>query len=626
MKFIQPGSGITLLAWWGLQGCVGPSPDTDTKDPPPEVTTDPCVETISARGGYTFEVQRCGAQPGKVIKDPTGAPVQALPFSSRERFTKDIRSFLADGGDPAERREVVLVLPETALPTPNPMGDFVTTVEKGVATVQQGGAPLSEERLAALVQQASRLRGKEIEARQAIEQGRMRSLSEVQKILRTAEPTGEASDSSIFRHDQTNSNLSGPAIASLSRDQIRTLVESGRSTIIGIEPVFKTEDTDGISDRLALANLPEPTSPTQHGMGEDVAIFQVEGGCFTNDLSNLPLTRFLSTSSPKTNHANTIAWVLGRAAPSSIIVCSPDTVADLPSSGTHTNGADLRVINRSNVAPGVMYYNDLDKRYDDRAYLDGLTAVVAAGNGGKKTKNTPTTAYNVISVGAFDSASSQIYSGSAWGSLNDNPFPDVVAPGVDFETPFDVDGHAQTGTSLAVPVVAGGIARMMSDASWALHKGNPAVFLALTLATAKDTVVGNAKSDRQGAGAFRHPGGGTYGIRSITDGADFDANDRILWKTPRSFAVGDRVRVAIAFLVSGTYAYIHKQPEQDFDLFVFDATPDSPALDRAVSATRNEEWVDVVVKAKGPLTIVVHRFHKGAGAPRLAIAYALQKP
>lgn len=115
---------------------------------------------------------------------------------------------------------------------------------------------------------------------------------------------------------------------------------------------------------------------------------------------------------------------------------------------------------------------------DGRYYVWGPTSEV----GGKDvfmleptkttTITTPSTARNVISVGAYNAVTKQIapFSGVGFGRNDSVIKPDLVAPGVDITAASNTGGYTVlSGTSMATPHVTGGVALLMQ---WGIVQQN----------------------------------------------------------------------------------------------------------------------------------------------------------
>lgn len=140
------------------------------------------------------------------------------------------------------------------------------------------------------------------------------------------------------------------------------------------------------------------------------------------------------------------------------------------------------------------YYSDVSKWFDHLIYAHNVTVVNSAGNGDtssgaivneNRIGENPM-AYNVISVGNYDSAYEQTGSTTAYNTIVSLPFkPDLVAPGYRVHTPLDKEGEGATGTSCSAPIVAGAAAQLCQMYSY--FKTKPLILKAALLAGAVKT-------------------------------------------------------------------------------------------------------------------------------------------
>jgi subtilisin family serine protease len=156
--------------------------------------------------------------------------------------------------------------------------------------------------------------------------------------------------------------------------------------------------------------------------------------------------------------------------------------------------AEADVVN-SSLCNGTTNTNltDFDWFYDYNARLFSRLLVNASGNKGSctntETVQPPARGWNVLTVGAYDHDTSQMWADSQWQNPSSgNEKPDVVAPGVDINY-VGVGGNYgnSTGTSLAAPQVTG-IAALLIEQHPEL-RNNPTALKAILMATATNNIL-----------------------------------------------------------------------------------------------------------------------------------------
>lgn len=248
---------------------------------------------------------------------------------------------------------------------------------------------------------------------------------------------------------------------------------------------------------------------------------------------------------------------------------------------------------------------------------------VAAGNNGNNScVNSPGTAWNVITVGAFDDKNSNSWSGDTMATFSnsadpestngDRQKPEVVAPGVSItgllpsSTGGIPTGLIGSGTSFAAPIYVGA-ASLAAQRKPALL-GWPEAEKAVMLASACHNIEGSqVNSDLDGAGApdFLETDA-LLAANRFSMGTVENGNGLAVTQAFSGVASGNEVRVALAWANNPAYDLYSNQPSQDLDLLLF--RPDGSLAASSSSLDNNYEVLEVVADQAGTWTIEVHRF------------------
>ena len=269
-------------------------------------------------------------------------------------------------------------------------------------------------------------------------------------------------------------------------------------------------------DRIDEADLPLDGNYSYATNGAGVSVYVVDTGIlsthsqFTGRVSNSYFDAFGGTGADCNGHgthvAGTIAGNTLGVAPAATIV--PVRVLDCAGSGSVSGviaGIDW-AINHHTTAPAVMNLSLGTSKSDslnsaiDRAYADGITVVVAAGNSNVDacTVSPGSNKVSALTVGATTNTDARA-SYSNFGSCLD-----LFAPGSGVKSAWYTSNTATStlsGTSMASPHVAGIAARYLS----AVPTASPATVMSAVVNAATSNVVTSAGTLSPNKLAFASP-------------------------------------------------------------------------------------------------------------------------
>ncbi|HWU86340.1 MAG TPA: S8 family serine peptidase [Kofleriaceae bacterium] len=374
------------------------------------------------------------------------------------------------------------------------------------------------------------------------------------------------------------------------------------------------------------------------GAGVPVAAVEVGGQLNTANPFLAGVTQDLTFSCPGA-HAAAVAGIIRSADPVESGVAPGANLwvggscggssAELEDRSTAAAAWGARALNLSFGAYTGGVLTELDRYYDSLVIHQYRTVVPAAGNDGNAAfVRSPGSAYNVITVGAYDEQTNLIagFSGGLdpGSSHGDREKPEVAAPGVDFLSTLNASpwtGSVGSGTSYAAPMATGTAALMMQRNPtlqfW------PEAVRAIMMATATRNIEGATRlSELDGAGGIfadyaddvtRGVYGGWGGI-----GYDCSAAPTTVLAT-MSLVAGHTARVVISYDTDPSYGSYGTQPSADLDLLIKD--PSGSVVAVSASYDNTYEIVELVAGTTGTFTIEVSRYRCDLSPRWLGYAY-----
>jgi hypothetical protein len=327
-----------------------------------------------------------------------------------------------------------------------------------------------------------------------------------------------------------------------------------------------------------------------------------------------------STQSPETGVAPAVnLWIGGSCRGNSIEIQDRSTAASV---------WGARVFNLSFGAATGGALIDLDRYYDNLTINQFRTVIPAAGNSGNNGfVASPGTAYNVITVGAYDEATNLMAtfsSGIDPGSTHaDREKPEVAAPGVDFLSTTDSSpwiGNVGSGTSYAAPMTTGTVALMMQR--------NPTLQVwpegirAILMATGSNIEGASRLSELDGAGGIRADAADnvSHGVGGTWNGIGYSCNAAPTTVVgTMSLGRDQAVRVAISFDTDPNYVSYGTQPSADLDLIIRD--PSGVVVATSASFDNTYEIAGFITSVTGNYTIEVAKFRCDLSPRFLAYAF-----
>jgi len=282
---------------------------------------------------------------------------------------------------------------------------------------------------------------------------------------------------------------------------------------------------------------------------------------------------------------------------------------------------------------GVLQYKDRYFDYQSRIYADSYVA--SAGNSASFV-GSPGTAWNCVTLGAFDDFNTSSWTGDVMSSFSDwqNPNtgcekPNLAAVGDRVDTlgmAPDWLRNGYSGTSFSAPFTSAALAVCMALNS--NPRVSPEAAMALIMATAWHNIEGASRlSSRDGAGGLHQRAAATCSAAnrvryvnlyrtSFTNNGYFTYNVYL--------TAGDTARVSIAWGANANSSYTSTLLNADLDLAVFAgvSATTGTAYGYSSSFNNNFELVEFVPPTTGWYTIRINDYRFNGTSERVGLAWS----
>lgn len=339
-------------------------------------------------------------------------------------------------------------------------------------------------------------------------------------------------------------------------------------------------------------------------------------------------------------HATGVASILQKTAPGSKIYGVCDTTYMFPNPDAYDPAIEVATHSWSVFSSSnPVSYISIDAAFDNYIYNHRVITFVAAGN-----HNTSMTSYrvkdpgkalNVITVGAVSPTTNEYKRYSHWTNPNIGYQKPEVANYTDFALTGDPhfyfgDGNyyvgALGGTSAATPYTAAMAADILEQHPF--FKRHPEAFKALILTGSMESIAQANLHDRDNdslvATSVPMYSFMAWDTRSAywngANGDYFDSNEEIVF-TESGIEAGKNYKIAISWLVPGSYVLQNRVLSQDMDLFVYQN--DSLIASSTFSQTPFE-IVSFVTATSGDLVVKIRRV-SNSGVGDVILGYNMLK-
>jgi hypothetical protein len=377
---------------------------------------------------------------------------------------------------------------------------------------------------------------------------------------------------------------------------------------------------------LGLTSSAFPSGWTGSGTGIFLSDFgqPSTSGSNADCVNNSRLVLASGTTNGIADHATLMVCLLQNAAPGAQVYYRTDygtDGADVPPD-LLTRTPAIYVSSMSDNWDGAGAYTAGDAAFDDRIFNTRVAHFNSTGNAGSYVAS-PSVAYNVMSIGNWNSASNVVDSSSSYLDpiTTTAHKPELVAPGIGVTVSTYFQGVS--GTSVSTPLAAAFADDLMQEFSFLRYQ--PALLKAYLMVNgirvnADGVVVG----DKDGAG---HPDFATaqFGAWLWANGTDAqvfttdsngDGHKDVVLQV--GLNAGWNYNAVMSFLVNGDYVLANGRPNMDLDLYV--TAPNGTTVTSSTSSFQSHEAVRFTAPTTGTYKIRVERFsYSGTGDVSLGV-------
>lgn len=438
------------------------------------------------------------------------------------------------------------------------------------------------------------------------------------------------SETDYFNSIQTNQSFYIPSYtASLTAEEIYSLLN-------GSEPVYISEIMEA-EDAATYTRILDTTRVSTWAFangynGSGIGAYIAENGCPKTSIINT--SNFVQTSSCAsgvTRHATSMVRIFQTTAPNAVLYQYAQ--GESPNIAPYSQ---IEIGFHSYSVNGGSSYVANDAVLDNFIYANDIASFVAAGNQTSSTGSfyvtTPGKALNAITVGGVYPFTNNYETFSRWkNSEIENQKPEIATYDY-FSFPNDahfLDDHDSTyngvsrGTSDATAFSAGVMADVMHQHPFFKHRPEMAKALLITgstkqIANAVSYDQDNISAAAKGIPLYEDLGWNTRSRYWRGTNSCCFTGDSIVF-TETDIVKDKRYRIAISWLVPGSYVFFNKTISQDIDLYIIQ---DGLYIALSNSVDNPFEAVEFTANSNSDLKIRIIRY-ANSGVGNVALGYNL---